>query len=390
MEVGNGLWGFGAAIAAIASVYVGVSLWGRRRAATASAAAIGATSIFLATIFASVTLVILPVLAHRLLPLSLSLPLPLAVQKSAGAALIVLGLAGMLYCADAFGRRGRGTPSPLHAPTALVTSGLFGLIRNPIIACEVLVIWGEAVYFSNAGIAIYALIFSLGTHIGVVLWEEPMLRELFGDDYAAYCRNVPRWFPLQGGRLIVKRLGNFVRGRPSTTQSTTLLWLKSLLNTVFFFFGFMVAFPWIAHQLLPALLPVPASLRTWGGAVLFTMGMGGWIACLDAFSRRGRGTPLPSDAPRHLVIDGLHGVVRNPIVVAEQMVIWSEALYFRSAGLVCYAVLATLLLRWIVVRVEEPELRKRFGESYEEYCRNVPRWLPRILATRPTRKGAAQ
>ena len=27
---------------------------------------------------------------------------------------------------------------------------------------------------------------------------------------------------------------------------------------------------------------------------------------------------------------------------------------------------------------EEPTLRKMFGAEYEEYCQNVPRWLPRV------------
>jgi len=29
---------------------------------------------------------------------------------------------------------------------------------------------------------------------------------------------------------------------------------------------------------------------------------------------------------------------------------------------------------------EEPTLRKMFGEEYEEYCRNVRRWLPHMRA----------
>jgi len=29
---------------------------------------------------------------------------------------------------------------------------------------------------------------------------------------------------------------------------------------------------------------------------------------------------------------------------------------------------------------EEPTLRKMFGADYEEYCRNVRRWLPRMHA----------
>jgi protein-S-isoprenylcysteine O-methyltransferase Ste14 len=41
------------------------------------------------------------------------------------------------------------------------------------------------------------------------------------------------------------------------------------------------------------------------------------------------------------------------------------------------------LCRWPAVyipRVEEPGLVKRFGEDYEEYRRNVPRWMPRLRA----------
>ncbi len=72
------------------------------------------------------------------------------------------------------------------------------------------------------------------------------------------------------------------------------------------------------------------------------------------------------------------------------MVIWSEALYFASAGLVAYAVLVTAAAHWVVVRVEEPELRKRFGERYEAYCRNVPRCLPRLPSARPARRRKAR
>lgn len=36
-----------------------------------------------------------------------------------------------------------------------------------------------------------------------------------------------------------------------------------------------------------------------------------------------------------------------------------------------------------VTRYEEPTLRKTFGGEYEEYCRNVNRWLPRAKAWSP-------
>jgi protein-S-isoprenylcysteine O-methyltransferase Ste14 len=166
--------------------------------------------------------------------------------------------------------------------------------------------------------------------------------------------------------------------RPSTTRSTAALWAKSLLNALLFFTLFMVAVPLLANWLLPASLPLPGRLRLAGGALLFFGGILIWIACLDHFSRRGHGTPFPLDAPRELVTSGPFAVVRNPIIVAELSVVWGEVLYFASFGIALYAVLATLAAHFVVIRVEEPELRERFGATYETYCRRVPRWLPTL------------
>lgn len=175
---------------------------------------------------------------------------------------------------------------------------------------------------------------------------------------------------------MTRSLTRWLRGRPSTTESTAALWAKSALNAILFFSVFMAALPWAAHWLLPQLLPIPPLIRTWGGAVLFAVGIAVWIACLDAFSRRGRGTPLPVDAPRHLVTDGLFGVVRNPLIAGELMVIWGVALHAASLGVVLYAIVVSVAAHLIVLYIEEPELRERFGEDYEAYCRDVPRWLP--------------
>ncbi len=176
----------------------------------------------------------------------------------------------------------------------------------------------------------------------------------------------------------MNRIMRLLRGRPSTTENTVALWAKSLLGAFVFFGLFMVALPWAPHHFLPAVLPLPPLLRTWGGGALFGVGVVVWIVCLDAFSRRGRGTPAPTEAPRNLVVHGLHGVIRNPLIAGEVMVVWGEALCFSSLGFLSYAALFTLFAQWVVVRVEEPELRERFGTAYESYFQRVPRWIPRL------------
>ena len=164
--------------------------------------------------------------------------------------------------------------------------------------------------------------------------------------------------------------------RPSATRNTAALWAKSLLNALLFFSIFMVALPLLAQRLLPVPLPLPDLLGRTVGAALAIGGLSVWAICLDHFSRRGRGTPFPLDAPRQLVTSGPFGVIRNPIMAGELAVIWGEALFFGQLGIAAYALLATIAGHLAVTRIEEPELRERFGASYDAYCDRVPRWLP--------------
>lgn len=164
--------------------------------------------------------------------------------------------------------------------------------------------------------------------------------------------------------------------RPSTTRRTSALYAKSLLNALLFFAVFMVAAPWLASRLLPARLPMPAAVGAVIGAVLFTTGAALWLVCLDAFGRRGRGTPLPLDAPAKLVESGPFAFVRNPIMVGELAVIWGIAFWLAELGPLLYAAAISAAAHLAVVFVEEPELRRRFGADYDQYCRRVRRWLP--------------
>jgi protein-S-isoprenylcysteine O-methyltransferase Ste14 len=44
-----------------------------------------------------------------------------------------------------------------------------------------------------------------------------------------------------------------------------------------------------------------------------------------------------------------------------------------AIAVACTAVVAVALF---VQLYEEPTLRRMFGAEYDEYCKNVPRWLP--------------
>jgi protein-S-isoprenylcysteine O-methyltransferase Ste14 len=49
-------------------------------------------------------------------------------------------------------------------------------------------------------------------------------------------------------------------------------------------------------------------------------------------------------------------------------------------GALMVALIAVAVVELFVRFYEEPTLRRMFGAEYEEYCRNVRRWLPRLHA----------
>jgi protein-S-isoprenylcysteine O-methyltransferase Ste14 len=60
-----------------------------------------------------------------------------------------------------------------------------------------------------------------------------------------------------------------------------------------------------------------------------------------------------------------------------------EAVLFQSRRLLAYALVVGLLFHAFVLLYEEPTLRQKFGPSYEEYLKAVPRWFPRLRRARP-------
>jgi len=59
-------------------------------------------------------------------------------------------------------------------------------------------------------------------------------------------------------------------------------------------------------------------------------------------------------------------------------VMLGEAVLFRSASLARLTAGLFIGAYLFVVFYEEPTLQRKFGAEYEAYCRQVPRWLPRL------------
>lgn len=115
----------------------------------------------------------------------------------------------------------------------------------------------------------------------------------------------------------------------------------------------------------------------WPAAGFIAAGAALYLSCLWIFASVGQGTPGPWDAPRRFVAVGPYRWVRNPIYIGALLAVVGEAWLFLALPLLVYAVGMAISFHLFVMGYEEPTLRRRFGETYGEYLRTVPRWIPR-------------
>jgi len=80
--------------------------------------------------------------------------------------------------------------------------------------------------------------------------------------------------------------------------------------------------------------------------------------------------------PGKLLTEGVYSRVRNPRYIEALLWVTAYALFANYLGAYIVVVLSLPLI-YFVVRLEERELRARFGTAYEEYCRRVPRFVPK-------------
>ena len=109
--------------------------------------------------------------------------------------LIIGTLGGLLalWCIATFVIIGRGTPFPFDPPRRLVVRGPYRFSRNPMLIGVTSTLLGAALFYTSLTLLSYAVILFLIVTAMILGYEEPHLRETFGEEYEDYCRRVRRW-----------------------------------------------------------------------------------------------------------------------------------------------------------------------------------------------------
>jgi protein-S-isoprenylcysteine O-methyltransferase Ste14 len=155
---------------------------------------------------------------------------------------------------------------------------------------------------------------------------------------------------------------------------------------------FLLVAPGVAAGLVPWLLTgwdstdPPTAAKLLGG-VLIVAGASVLVSAFARFVVEGIGTPAPVAPPSQLVVGGLYRYVRNPMYLAVTTTIVGQALQLGRPVLLVYAALFMAVVAAFVYGYEQPTLARRFGAAYDDYCRNVPAWRPRLRPWTPSASG---
>jgi protein-S-isoprenylcysteine O-methyltransferase Ste14 len=154
------------------------------------AAAVG-TALFL-PVAAGFGIVLVPYWITRWQP---GAPYPVAVRVL-GVVLIAAG--GLMFIGGCvrFAAEGVGVPLPAEPSSRQLTvGGPYRYVRNPLYLAWVTAITGQALLLSRPVLLICAAAVLVAAVAFVRFYEEPSLARRFGEQYVAYRKQVPGWWP---------------------------------------------------------------------------------------------------------------------------------------------------------------------------------------------------
>jgi len=130
--------------------------------------------------------------------------------------------------------------------------------------------------------------------------------------------------------------------------------------------GMLYPLPWIGDIFGDLLFGV-------GWVALFGVAML-WITAIRVMMRA-KTTFDPNADPDHLVTSGPFGITRNPMYLANTLLMIGVAFITGIAWFLIFAFLAAFATQKLAIEKEEKILAAKFGKKYRDYAKRVRRWI---------------
>ena len=130
------------------------------------------------------------------------------------------------------------------------------------------------------------------------------------------------------------------------------------------------------QHFLPIVIPSPdlAWIIRVAGFVFIGVGIALAFSALGIFRKKNT-TTVPHETPSTLVISGPYRFTRNPMYVALTLTYLGVAGTRNEIWPVILLPLLWAYINFLVIPVEEKNLRGVFGDEYQKYGERVGRWL---------------
>jgi protein-S-isoprenylcysteine O-methyltransferase Ste14 len=174
--------------------------------------------------------------------------------------------------------------------------------------------------------------------------------------------------------------------------TTISIAMRTVVQAAVFWSVFLFLLPWLITRAEAALglerFRFEGDVARALGVLVFVAGGSLGIASAACMVRHGRGTPLPLDPARRLVVVGSYRYVRNPMAIAGLAQAVGVGVFLGSAFVIAYAIVGGIVWDLLVRPWEERDLAQRFGSGYEDYRREVRCWIPGRRFSAPRRERA--
>lgn len=155
-----------------------------------------------------------------------------------------------------------------------------------------------------------------------------------------------------------------ILARPNRLPWPPLIYLAAIAASV------------LLHMLAPlAWLPSPISDIFFAVGWLFVAGAAMIDISAMRMLHRSKTTILPHRGSDHLVTGGAYSFSRNPIYLANTMIMFGAGFISGIIWFFPLALIAAFATQKLAIEREEKHLEARFGKKFREYAKRVRRWI---------------